>query len=196
MRRHCWRSHSSPCRWPCSSRRRAAGSSARHLMTFAARAGPRRRPVSRSTRSIARSIPAPTSTSSPAAAGSRRIRCRPIADRAGASPRCRIGTSRCCAASSRRRRGGRPQEGRRLLRGVHGRVEDRGRRPDADRARSRHHRRDPEPRRSAGAHRPPARLRHPGRSSGSARKPISRMRPTRSRTSTRAASACPTATTT
>ncbi len=82
-------------------------------------------------------------------------------------------------------RGGRPQEGRRLLRRLHGRDGDRGRRPDADRAGPRHHRRDSQPRRSPGARSRTCMPSASRCSSASARRPISRMPPMRSPTSIR-----------
>ncbi len=59
-------------------------------------------------------------------------------------------------------RRGRPQEGRRLLRRLHGRDDDRGRRSDDDCAGPRDHRRDSQPRRPPGSDRAPACVRRAG----------------------------------
>ena len=178
------------------SRRQSTASAAR-IEAVAGAPARGSRPVSRSTRWIARSIPAPTSTSSPAAAGSRRTRCRPIGDRTGASPSAgsqlhgpapHSRNARRARATARRRRTTTPRAwtSRASRRAASTPIA-----PDlAD------HRRDPQPGRSAGARRAPARLRRAGalplrradRSRGRDRR--------RSRTSIRPASACPIATTT
>ena len=143
---------------------------------------------------------APTSTSSPAAAGWRRIRCRPIAGRWGRFDELqeRNFTILRRILETRRRATRRADRRRPATTTPRAWTRRRSRAEglDAARAGSRRHRRAREPGRSAGARRAPAQHRRHRRSSASARRPTCRTRRSRSPTSIRAALGCPIATTT